>query len=118
MDMPRDGRPPKFDGSNYAYWKALMRAYLRAIDERIWLSVVNGYTEPVLTVNDVVVPKPIQQWDKLDFDKKNWNNKALSIIFNGITCDEFRRIFTCETVKEAWDILEVTHEGTDLVKKF
>ena len=114
--MPRDGRPLKFDGSNYAYWKALMRAYLRAIDERIWLSVVNGYTEPVLTINDVVVPKPIQQWDKLDFEKKNWNNKALSIIFNGITCDEFRRISICETAKEAWDILEVTHEGTDLVK--
>ena len=48
MDMSRDGRPLKFDGSNYAYWKALMRAYLRAIDERIWLSVVNGYNEPVL----------------------------------------------------------------------
>ena len=40
----------------------------------------------------------------------------MSTIFNGVTPDEFRRISTCETAKEAWDILEVTHEGTNLVK--
>ena len=50
------------------------------------------------------------------FENKNWNNKALRIIFNGITSDEFSRVSTCETAKEAWDILEVTHEGTGLVK--
>ena len=56
MDMPRDGRPLKFDGSNYTYWKTLMWAYIRAICERIWLSVVNGYNDPILTVNDVIIP--------------------------------------------------------------
>ena len=114
--MPRDGRPPKFDGSNYAYWKALMRAYLRAIDERVWLSVENGYFAPTITVGEATTSKPIATWDKGDFEIKGWNNKALSTIFNGVTPDEFRRISTCETAKEAWDILEVTHEGTNLVK--
>ena len=114
--MPRDGRSPKFDGSNYAYWKALMRAYLRAIDECVWLSIVNDYSKPTLIVNDVSSPKPLNTWDRIDYETKGWSNKALSTIFNGVTPDEFRRISTSEAAKEAWDILEITHEGTDLVK--
>nr|CAN73575.1 hypothetical protein VITISV_008297 [Vitis vinifera] len=37
-------------------------------------------------------------------------------IFNAISTDEFRRIATCTSAKEAWDILQVTHEGTNAVK--
>ncbi|RVW16733.1 hypothetical protein CK203_076431 [Vitis vinifera] len=37
-------------------------------------------------------------------------------IFNVISTDEFRRIATCTSAKEAWDILQVTHEGTNVVK--
>ncbi|KAL6321514.1 hypothetical protein AAG906_019694 [Vitis piasezkii] len=37
-------------------------------------------------------------------------------IFNAISMDEFRRIATCTSAKEVWDILQVTHEGTDVVK--
>ncbi|RVW87746.1 hypothetical protein CK203_044011 [Vitis vinifera] len=36
--------------------------------------------------------------------------------FNAISTDEFRRIATCTSAKEAWDILQVTHEGTNAVK--
>lgn len=31
--------------------------------------------------------------------------------------DEFRRICNLTTAKEAWDLLQVTHEGTNAVKK-
>ena len=30
--------------------------------------------------------------------------------------NEFCRIATCTLAKEAWDILQVTHEGTNVVK--
>ena len=33
------------------------------------------------------------------------------IIFNGVYSDEFRRIENCKCAKEAWDILQVTHQG-------
>ncbi|KAL5831818.1 hypothetical protein ACOSQ4_017172 [Xanthoceras sorbifolium] len=40
--MIRDGssstRPPLLDGSNYAFWKARMRAYLNANDEHVYLA--------------------------------------------------------------------------------
>ena len=28
--------PPYFDGSNYAFWKVQMRAFLCSIDESVW----------------------------------------------------------------------------------
>jgi hypothetical protein len=32
--------------------------------------------------------------------------------------EELKRISLCEIAKEAWEILEVTHEGTKEVKNF
>ena len=34
---------PNFDGSNYAYWKFRMKAFLKSLDERVWLSVENSW---------------------------------------------------------------------------
>lgn len=34
------------------------------------------------------------------------------VIFNGMNTTELRKISTCESAKEAWDILKATHEGT------
>ena len=31
--------PPFFDGSNYAFWKVRMRAFLCSIDESVWDAV-------------------------------------------------------------------------------
>ena len=37
-------------------------------------------------------------------------------IFSVISTDEFCIIATCTLAKEAWDILQVTHEGTNVMK--
>ena len=34
--------PPYFDGSNYAFWKVGMRAFLCSIDEVVWDAVEIG----------------------------------------------------------------------------
>ena len=31
--------PPLFDGTNYAYWKVRMKAFLQAFDEKVWQAV-------------------------------------------------------------------------------
>ena len=36
--------PPYFDGSNYAFWKVRMKAFLCSIDEGIWDAVEIGWT--------------------------------------------------------------------------
>ena len=38
--------PPYFDGSNYAFWKVRMRAFLCSIDEIVWDAVDVGWTKP------------------------------------------------------------------------
>ncbi|KAB1220224.1 hypothetical protein CJ030_MR3G017048 [Morella rubra] len=48
----------------------------------------------------------------------NWNSNGLHSIFIAISLDEFKRISMCETSKEAWDILEATHEGIRTVKHY
>ena len=120
MDFHRDGpssiRPPILDGSNYGYWKARMRAYLKSIDERVWFAVVNGWSPPMYMVDDKLAEKPIESWDRSDYEKVGWNSKAINAIFSCVSSEEFRRISTCEIAKEAWTILETTHEGTMAVK--
>jgi hypothetical protein len=37
---------------------------------------------------------------------------GMNVIFMAVSQEEFQRISQCEILKEAWDILEVTHEGT------
>ena len=61
--------PPFFDGSNYAFWKVRMRAFLCAIDESVWDSVENGYVKPTT---------PKSEWDKATLALANANSKARS----------------------------------------
>ena len=37
--------PPLFDGTNYAYWKVRMRAFLQSLDKKVWQAVKIGWTK-------------------------------------------------------------------------
>ena len=73
---------PFFDGSNNAFWKVRMRAFMCAIDESVWDSVENGYVRPTT---------PKSKWDKAIFALENANSKAINAIFCGVSTDEFYR---------------------------
>lgn len=83
-----------------------MRAFLKSLDERIWVSIEKGWTR--LTTD-------IDLWSMDDLDACNWNNKGLNAIFMAVSPEEFKRVSMCE-IAEAWDILEVTHKGTKIEK--
>ena len=38
--------PSLFDGTNYAYWKVSMRAFLQSLYEKVWQAVEIGWTKP------------------------------------------------------------------------
>ena len=40
----------------------------------------------------------------------------MNALFNVVTTEEFKKISSTETVKEAWTILQITYEGTKAVK--
>jgi hypothetical protein len=44
------------------------------------------------------------------------NDKALNVIFTSIFAKELSRISQCVIAKEAWETLEITHEGSKIVK--
>ena len=119
MDNNRDNysRPVMLDNSNYSYWKVRMMAYLKSIDTRVWISVLNGYTPPTKIVDEVVMAKPLEEYSRNELEVDNWNFKALHNIFSFVSVEEFKRISTCVEAKEAWDVLQRTYEGTDAVKR-
>ncbi|XP_022891807.1 girdin-like [Olea europaea var. sylvestris] len=108
--------PPYFDGSNYAYWKVRIRAFLKSLDEHVWVSVQNGWKPSSTTVSSVVNLTDISLWTKEELAYYNWNSKGLHALFMVVSPEKFRRVLMCETAKEAWDILETTHEGTKIIK--
>ena len=98
---------PYFDGSNYAFWKVRMKAFLCLIDEAVWDAVEIGWTRPKVAKST---------WDKVALAASNANSKALNAIFCGVSLDEFDWISHITFAKEAWQILETTYEGTKKVK--
>ena len=48
--------------------------------------------------------------------ESNSNSKIMNAIFMVVFSKEFKRISKCKIVKNTWDILETTHEGTKIVK--
>ena len=99
--------PLLFDGTNYAYWKVRMRAFLQSLDEKVWQAVGIGWTKPKEAPAD---------WDEAKIKAANFNNRALNALFSAITNEEFEKISSTETTKEAWTILQTTYEGTKAVK--
>ena len=99
--------PPLFDGTNYAYWKVRMRAFLQSLDEKVWQAVEIGWTKPKEAPTD---------WDEAKIKATNFNSRALNALFSAVTNEEFKNISCTETAKEAWTILQTTYEGTKVVK--
>ena len=72
--------PPYFDGSNYAFWKVHMKAFLYSIDENVWDAVEIRWTR---------LRAAKSTWDKAALAKANANCKVLNAIFCGVSPDEF-----------------------------
>ena len=98
--------PLLFDGTNYAYWKVRMRAFLQSLDEKVWQVVEIGQTKP---------KEAPANWDDAKIKATNFNSRALNALFSAITNKEFKKISSTETAKEAWTILQTTYEGTKAV---
>ena len=58
----------------------------------------------------------LADWDDAKIKAANFNSGTLNALFNAVTNEEFKKIFSIETTKEAWTILQTTYEGTKAVK--
>ena len=81
-----------FDGTNYAYWKVRMRAFLQSLDDKVWQAVEIGWTKP---------KEAPTNWDEAKIKAANFNCRALNALFCAVTNEEFKKISSTETAKEA-----------------
>ena len=76
------GKLPHFDGTNFAKWKHLIRAYLIGLHLGIWEVVCNGFESPV-------DPK------KTTLDEMriiHLNGQATSVLLSALDGDEYNRV--------------------------
>ena len=69
-----------------------MRAFLQSLDEKVWQAIEIGWTKPKEVPAD---------WDDAKIKAANFNSRALNALFNVDTNEEFKKIFSTETAKEA-----------------
>ena len=55
-------------------------------------------------------------WNDAKIKVANFNSRALNALFSTVTNEEFEKISSTETAKDAWNILQTTYEGTKVVK--
>ena len=84
-----------------------MRAFLQSLDEKMWQAVEIGWTTPT----DLSAI-----WDDAKIKATNFNSRALNALFSAVTNEEFKKISSTKTAKEAWTILQTTYKGTKAVK--
>ncbi|VFQ84446.1 unnamed protein product [Cuscuta campestris] len=95
-----------------------MRAFLKSLGGGVWRSVETGWSEPrkyseYLTTSTI---KPFEEYSRTEAIAAEYNEKALNAIFGAVDSTQYKLISNCNNAKEAWDVLEVTHEGDEEVK--
>ncbi|GKB73237.1 hypothetical protein Tco_0934649, partial [Tanacetum coccineum] len=92
--------------------------YVKSKDLDLWHVITDGDFPPIQnnpeTKKDEVVPFHKQNDDLKK--KLAKNNEAKMVIYNALPRKEYERIFMCQTAKEIWDTLLITHQCNNQVK--
>ncbi|GJS77944.1 hypothetical protein Tco_0727825 [Tanacetum coccineum] len=105
-------RPPLFKSDSFIYWENRFETYVKSKDLDLWHVITEGDFIPIQnnpeTKLDEVVP-----FEKQNDDLKKRlakNNEAKMVINNALPKKEYERIFMCNTAKEIWKTLLITHQ--------
>ncbi|GJS23354.1 retrovirus-related pol polyprotein from transposon TNT 1-94 [Tanacetum coccineum] len=111
-------RPPLFKSDSFIYWKNRFETYVKSKDLDLWHVITNGDFQPIIqnpeTKLDEVVPFENQTDDLKRRLAKN--NEAKMVIYNALPRKEYERIFMCNTAKEIWKTLLITHQDSAFAK--
>ncbi|GKB77364.1 hypothetical protein Tco_0944259, partial [Tanacetum coccineum] len=111
-------RPPLFESDGFIYWKNRFETYVKSKDLDLWHVITDGDFPPIQnnpeTKKDEVVPFHKQNDDLKK--KLAKNNEAKMVIYNALPRKEYEKKFMCQTAKEIWDTLLITHQGNNQVK--
>lgn len=74
------------------------------------------YGYEVFTVTKNEREEKAEKWVTTNFNNASWNFKSLECCYYFVDSNQFRLISTSKMAKEAWDILQVAHEVTSIMK--
>ena len=97
-------KAPLFDGTNFYFWKVIMRTYLMSIGVDVWEVVETEYMKPIVLAS---------KDDKLEF---NFNVNSMNAILSGLSKVEFVKVMHFESAKEMWDKLISSYKENEKVK--
>ena len=101
------GKSPFFDGTGYNQSKTKMFGYLNAIHKDLWKVLEVGREIP----DEDETPTPLQQY------VLQRNFQTLNILHTSVSPEEFDKIEDAPTTKDAWDTLQVNHQGSRKVRE-
>jgi hypothetical protein len=95
------GKPPTFDGEDYARWSDMMRYHLTSLHKSIWNVVEFGVQVP--SVGD-------EDYDEDEVAQiQHFNSQATTILLASLSQG-------LNSAKEIWDVLKTAHEGDEVTK--
>ncbi|XP_068486542.1 uncharacterized protein [Phaseolus vulgaris] len=94
-----------------------MKIFVEYLDKGIWDAIANDHFISKFEKDGSSIEKPWSQWTDAENKKAKFDCIAKNIITSALNSDEFFRISQYASAKEMWDTLEVTHEGTNDVKR-
>ncbi|GJV22288.1 hypothetical protein Tco_1371308 [Tanacetum coccineum] len=111
-------RPPLFESDSFIYWKNRFEPYVKSKDLDLWHAIANCDFQPIQQNPETKLDEVISFEKQSDDLKKRLakNNEAKMVIYNALLRKEYERIFMCNTAKEIWKTLLITHQGNNLVK--
>ncbi|GKC26536.1 retrovirus-related pol polyprotein from transposon TNT 1-94 [Tanacetum coccineum] len=111
-------RPPLFESDSFIYWKNKFETYLISKDLDLWHVITNGDFQPIVQNLETKLYEVIPFDKQTDDLKKRLaiNNEAKMVIYNVLPRKEYERIFMCNTAKEIWKTLLITHQCNNQVK--
>ncbi|GJU80970.1 hypothetical protein Tco_1283335 [Tanacetum coccineum] len=110
-------RSPLFEVNFFIYWKTRFETYVKSKDIDLWHIIIYGnYKRTIKNKDgkDEIIP-----YEKFEESQKKMiskNDKAKMVLYNALPKKEYERIFMCNTAKDIWNSLIITHQGNKQVK--
>ncbi|GJY44292.1 zf-CCHC domain-containing protein [Tanacetum coccineum] len=111
-------RPPLFESDRFIYWKNRFETYVKSKDLDLWHVITDGDFPPIQNNPETKKDEVVHFHKQNDDLKKKLakNNEAKMVIYNVLPRKEYEKKNMCQTAKEIWDTLLITHQGNNQVK--
>ncbi|PIN22109.1 hypothetical protein CDL12_05199 [Handroanthus impetiginosus] len=103
--------------TNYSLWRGRIKEFLLTIDFELRFVMKLGYKGPIKNTNEIIDIDQLKDIPKEEKRAMSIDAKAKDILACALTRQEYNRVCNCETAKQMWDMLQITHEGIKQVRQ-